>query len=105
MIRRPPRSTLFPYTTLFRSLLPLLLGLSVLEGDGGWSAAAPLPEPIQELSAAGVPGKIYVAGGVDPARQATAPTFRYNPPANHWERLATLPGPRHHLPLAAPHST
>src|SRR2546429_7057291 len=24
MIRRPPRSTLFPYTTLFRSLLPWL---------------------------------------------------------------------------------
>src|SRR3989442_11185646 len=24
MIRRPPRSTLFPYTTLFRSELPLL---------------------------------------------------------------------------------
>src|SRR2546430_5701377 len=24
MIRRPPRSTLFPYTTLFRSLLPHL---------------------------------------------------------------------------------
>src|SRR2546421_7453624 len=23
MIRRPPRSTLFPYTTLFRSVLPL----------------------------------------------------------------------------------
>src|SRR5258708_17509319 len=23
MIRRPPRSTLFPYTTLFRSFLPL----------------------------------------------------------------------------------
>src|SRR5260221_7794365 len=29
MIRRPPRSTLFPYTTLFRSVAPpgLLLGL------------------------------------------------------------------------------
>src|SRR2546427_7345113 len=26
MIRRPPRSTLFPYTTLFRSLLRLLAG-------------------------------------------------------------------------------
>src|SRR5690349_23082383 len=26
MIRRPPRSTLFPYTTLFRSLFLLLLG-------------------------------------------------------------------------------
>src|SRR5437773_8020918 len=24
MIRRPPRSTLFPYTTLFRSLYPML---------------------------------------------------------------------------------
>src|SRR2546429_3768527 len=26
MIRRPPRSTLFPYTTLFRSLLPQVPG-------------------------------------------------------------------------------
>src|SRR5256885_4005522 len=25
MIRRPPRSTLFPYTTLFRSLLPFVV--------------------------------------------------------------------------------
>src|SRR2546430_8110556 len=35
MIRRPPRSTLFPYTTLFRSLN--LLALSVGQGaiDGG----------------------------------------------------------------------
>src|SRR5256885_16882187 len=28
MIRRPPRSTLFPYTTLFRSLLSRVSGLS-----------------------------------------------------------------------------
>src|SRR3712207_6890264 len=27
MIRRPPRSTLFPYTTLFRSVLHLAFGL------------------------------------------------------------------------------
>src|SRR2546426_2594815 len=26
MIRRPPRSTLFPYTTLFRSRAPLVVG-------------------------------------------------------------------------------
>src|SRR5438034_10070809 len=26
MIRRPPRSTLFPYTTLFRSVVAVLLG-------------------------------------------------------------------------------
>src|SRR3712207_8718257 len=31
MIRRPPRSTLFPYTTLFRSLLANLLGQAGLQ--------------------------------------------------------------------------
>src|SRR2546430_13114031 len=31
MIRRPPRSTLFPYTTLFRSVLPA----PAAEGDPG----------------------------------------------------------------------
>src|SRR3712207_7568718 len=29
MIRRPPRSTLFPYTTLFRSRKPLLLAACI----------------------------------------------------------------------------
>src|SRR2546426_6587311 len=39
MIRRPPRSTLFPYTTLFRSLpgeelgLPVQIALGVHHGD------------------------------------------------------------------------
>src|SRR3712207_8991475 len=31
MIRRPPRSTLFPYTTLFRSLTESMLGTSEQE--------------------------------------------------------------------------
>src|SRR3712207_6872795 len=42
MIRRPPRSTLFPYTTLFRSLVALIgstsivvAGLSVVIGHAG----------------------------------------------------------------------
>src|SRR2546430_8056799 len=30
MIRRPPRSTLFPYTTLFRSLMPVVRTLAVI---------------------------------------------------------------------------
>src|SRR2546430_17378502 len=30
MIRRPPRSTLFPYTTLFRSRVPLVV---LIDGD------------------------------------------------------------------------
>src|SRR5438132_9009839 len=32
MIRRPPRSTLFPYTTLFRSDLPLPFGREITAG-------------------------------------------------------------------------
>src|SRR5260221_4953016 len=34
MIRRPPRSTLFPYTTLFRSLWRLYPGLTTVAGFG-----------------------------------------------------------------------
>src|SRR5256885_2816901 len=33
MIRRPPRSTLFPYTTLFRSILHVSDGIMVARGD------------------------------------------------------------------------
>src|SRR2546422_7945804 len=48
MIRRPPRSTLFPYTTLFRSLRHalLLLPLQVLRADRrrrGHARAPPRP--------------------------------------------------------------
>src|SRR5256885_4196466 len=32
MIRRPPRSTLFPYTTLFRSLLVVIAIIAILIG-------------------------------------------------------------------------
>src|SRR2546430_10840243 len=35
MIRRPPRSTLFPYTTLFRSVEEVLRGVPLLAGDRG----------------------------------------------------------------------
>src|SRR3989441_3861867 len=41
MIRRPPRSTLFPYTTLFRSLLDLARHLTAhLDGDDRVEVAA-----------------------------------------------------------------
>src|SRR3712207_8850576 len=38
MIRRPPRSTLFPYTTLFRSLPRS--AFRILRSRGGWSTGA-----------------------------------------------------------------
>src|SRR5256885_15980727 len=34
MIRRPPRSTLFPYTTLFRSVSVILLDLALPDSFG-----------------------------------------------------------------------
>src|SRR5256885_10124230 len=45
MIRRPPRSTLFPYTTLFRSF-----ELAVLEGDWSPSRLVVLEFPDLERS-------------------------------------------------------
>src|SRR3712207_7523072 len=42
MIRRPPRSTLFPYTTLFRSKLAITVAAVVTllpAGVAGWHAA------------------------------------------------------------------
>src|SRR2546423_8670304 len=46
MIRRPPRSTLFPYTTLFRSQLLLFHMLAAALADGAWAHMdfAALPE-------------------------------------------------------------
>src|SRR5256885_10736111 len=35
MIRRPPRSTLFPYTTLFRSVHDLVEAAALVLGHGG----------------------------------------------------------------------
>src|SRR3712207_9117429 len=42
MIRRPPRSTLFPYTTLFRSEVHTLIGAG---GQAGTGDAANLLKP------------------------------------------------------------
>src|SRR2546422_7870921 len=50
MIRRPPRSTLFPYTTLFRSpVAPHASGLRrVLRGPPSLSGGT-LPSPVADL--------------------------------------------------------
>src|SRR5256885_13944732 len=51
MIRRPPRSTLFPYTTLFRS--GKLQGTFFDPGKNGWSIpeATNLPNPDSAIDA------------------------------------------------------
>src|SRR3712207_9560774 len=45
MIRRPPRSTLFPYTTLFRSKA----GWDVPSPEGSMFVWAPIPERFRHL--------------------------------------------------------
>src|SRR2546421_1025243 len=48
MIRRPPRSTLFPYTTLFRSKSGCFSSVAAAppatpkQREGGWAATCPL---------------------------------------------------------------
>src|SRR3712207_4793028 len=54
MIRRPPRSTLFPYTTLFRSLAPDRLPAPTAEVDGDVAAVlSPRELDILRLAAEG----------------------------------------------------
>src|SRR2546429_164227 len=68
MIRRPPRSTLFPYTTLFRSrcdaeqiivtsgaqqALDLTSRLLLDPGDSAWLEDPGYPEALRALQAAG----------------------------------------------------
>src|SRR2546430_17443073 len=49
MIRRPPRSTLFPYTTLFRSRA-LAEQLERLQAEDANAAAGPLAREAKELA-------------------------------------------------------
>src|SRR5207245_7418331 len=83
-----------------RRLVPALTAGALVTSGPHWSTAAPLPEPIQETHAAVLHGKIYIAGGIDRADRATAAAYRYDAATNRWERIADLPAPRHHMPLA-----
>src|SRR2546430_7327292 len=51
MIRRPPRSTLFPYTTLFRSMAEVEtgFGLPLIHGRE-WAASLPERPPARSLA-------------------------------------------------------
>src|SRR3712207_8660343 len=69
MIRRPPRSTLFPYTTLFRSLaLAAKTGLPLIHLDShfwnpGW--VAPSVEEWRERQRRLLAGDAWIADGKD----------------------------------------
>src|SRR5256885_8421161 len=73
MIRRPPRSTLFPYTTLFRSRLALTAGLAPVAAGSARSAFAADPP----LLAVGAP-EAQAVRYVEDARQASGATAGSN---------------------------
>src|SRR2546426_2425401 len=63
MIRRPPRSTLFPYTTLFRSLcwaMIVIIPASLLGQDAQTPAERPKPDRAETPVAI-----LHTQGGVD----------------------------------------
>src|SRR3712207_8196340 len=53
MIRRPPRSTLFPYTTLFRSSRTVVPSSASVSGRGAGPASAPGRRPAARGRAGG----------------------------------------------------
>ena len=74
--------------------------VSITAGSTGtWSTATPLPQPLQEMSAAVLHGRIYLAGGINTANEATRVAYRYDLGTDRWERIADLPMERHHMPL------
>src|SRR3712207_9277739 len=65
MIRRPPRSTLFPYTTLFRSIVPLALVLlfpALAAIEKMVDAAVLLLDPNSSLEAWGGDMRSFIPG-------------------------------------------
>src|SRR2546422_2251180 len=82
MIRRPPRSTLFPYTTLFRSVLDLLA-----------HRLADLPRtvgdlhPLRHRHLVGVPEEGVVAGRRDRPRRDLHPRSRHERSEEHTSEL------------------
>src|SRR2546421_9607439 len=77
MIRRPPRSTLFPYTTLFRSVLAhegfessAVVDANVAQPHGAFRTGEPLVGKVLLLSpdvASGIAMEEILLGGVDAA--------------------------------------
>src|SRR2546426_12739047 len=72
MIRRPPRSTLFPYTTLFRSVLAkiLVLRVNLNSRDQGWRHANAKERVVvcipMLIQAGGPEAGTFLGGGVSP---------------------------------------
>src|SRR6266498_1042867 len=80
MIRRPPRSTLFPYTTLFRSPAPAVPTVAIVADSAFGVASIVIDMPAEKPETLAVlmfvaPAAAAAASVVGPARKATAVLF------------------------------
>src|SRR3989454_4740765 len=118
MIRRPPRSTLFPYTTLFRSRARLpgrvaagvLVWLrvtgrrAVLAGSGAvaFHAALRVGVPRHDRHLRALDGRTLLAGGAGPDPVRGAAALGGVPAGLDRDRLGDRPPGRHSVPMAGP---
>src|SRR5258705_1565995 len=91
MIRRPPRSTLFPYTTLFRSeyapakhVLDSEPG-SRVTGAGAYTATCAVTHPRQEPYAGKPHVRIWAGGVIGRAHACTPVTQATRMPSSAWK--------------------
>src|SRR3712207_7132702 len=77
MIRRPPRSTLFPYTTLFRSESdpPVLRALTDVEP---WPEDAPFRAAVSAMGFGGINAHVVMEGIAPEPRRADRKSTRLN---------------------------
>src|SRR2546426_5324900 len=65
MIRRPPRSTLFPYTTLFRSVADAVEAVRVLRGKPAGDVLLVGGEHVQHEAGRRLQRRVHVVSPVD----------------------------------------
>jgi N-acetylneuraminic acid mutarotase len=81
-------------------LFGLVLAAGMVQAQGKWIQAAPIPEGANEVLGGQINGKIYVYGGQDMGNHAMGIFWRYDPAANQWEKLQGNPVPVHHGAVA-----
>src|SRR2546425_13246671 len=91
MIRRPPTSTLFPYPTLFRSIVPVAFG-PLEPASSAWSEIVP-PAVACGVALVVTVGEAFVTSTASAgAVQAVGPAGLLSSPAEHPARRWAAPG-------------
>jgi len=70
-------------------------------GVEAWGAGAPAPFALTEVAAAGLDGRIWVAGGMDAGGAAVTTVAIFEPAVARWTDGPALPEPVHHAALVA----